>query len=162
MACLRSAIRSWFKFCRLAWSERWLLFQALFLLTVTAVSLRLLGFRRWQAVLARFTPARGVSASRPADALVQQGCAAARIMKMAAARGPCRTNCLQQSLVLWWLLRRRGIDADLRIGVRKEAGQFEAHAWVELAGVVLSDDMDVYQRFTPFNRIIRPSWWGFS
>ncbi len=29
---------------------------------------------------------------------------------------------------------RRGIAADLRIGVRRDAGALEAHVWVECAG----------------------------
>ena len=53
-------------------------------------------------------------------------------MEDAAARNLFfHTNCLEQSLVLWWLLRRRGIAADLRIGARKDSDRFEAHAWVE-------------------------------
>ena len=56
-------------------------------------------------------------------------------MEAAAARHlPFQPNCLEQSLALWWLLRRRGIPADLRIGVRKDAANFEAHAWVEAGG----------------------------
>jgi hypothetical protein len=48
-------------------------------------------------------------------------------------------SCLVESLTLWWLLRRRRIPADLRIGVRTLTGAFESHAWVELSGVVLND-----------------------
>jgi hypothetical protein len=54
------------------------------------------------------------------------------------------------------LLRRRGIAGDLRIGVRKEAGRFEAHAWVELGGRVLNDNEDVGERFAAFGRAILP------
>ena len=41
--------------------------------------------------------------------------------------------------MLWWLLRRRGIAAELRIGARKEFERFEAHAWVEVDSAVLND-----------------------
>jgi Transglutaminase-like superfamily len=52
--------------------------------------------------------------------------------------------------VLLWLLNRRGIPARLRIGVRKEEGELEAHAWIESGGVVLNDTADVSERYRPF------------
>ena len=48
-------------------------------------------------------------------------------------------SCLVESITLWWMLRRRQIPADLRIGVRTITGAFESHAWVELYGTVLND-----------------------
>ncbi len=35
-----------------------------------------------------------------------------------------------------------GVIADLRIGVKKLDGQFEAHAWLEYEGIVLNDYND--------------------
>jgi len=46
------------------------------------------------------------------------------------------------------------------IGVRKATGRFEAHAWVELRGVVLNDSADVRERFAAFDRAIRPARGG--
>ena len=66
------------------------------------------------------------------------------------------TNCLEQSLVLWWLLRRRGIAAELRIGARKEFERFEAHAWVEVDSAVLNDATAEHQHFVPFDGPITP------
>jgi len=51
-------------------------------------------------------------------------------------------------------LKRRGIESDLRIGVRKEANGFEAHAWVEHEGLVLLDPLGSSHRFTPFDEPI--------
>lgn len=74
-------------------------------------------------------------------------------MELAVARHlPFRTNCLEQSLVLQWLLKRRGIPAEMRIGVRKEANRFEAHAWVEFQGAVLNDAVNEHHHFVPFER----------
>jgi len=47
-------------------------------------------------------------------------------------------TCLPQSVALAWLLRRRGVDASVCIGTRKDYGRFEAHAWVEVAGVAIN------------------------
>jgi len=53
---------------------------------------------------------------------------------------------------LWWFLQRRGMPANLRLGVRKSGTSLEAHACVELYGVVLHDD--IYQDFFPFDQDI--------
>jgi transglutaminase superfamily protein len=58
-----------------------------------------------------------------------------------------RFKCLDQSLVLGWLLRRQGVDARILFGARKEDNQMEAHAWVEVGGMGVSDDEGEHQRF---------------
>ena len=45
------------------------------------------------------------------------------------------------------LLRRRGIPASLRIGVRRDAGRIAAHAWIEVAGTPLGEPAAVEERF---------------
>ncbi|NND72406.1 MAG: lasso peptide biosynthesis B2 protein [Rhodothermales bacterium] len=46
--------------------------------------------------------------------------------------------CLAQALVLRFILRRKGISSDLRIGVKKNDDlSIRAHAWVEKDGIVL-------------------------
>ena len=54
------------------------------------------------------------------------------------------------------LLRRHGIESDLRIGTRKAEGRFEAHAWVECEGSILNDASTVHQQFAVFDRPIMP------
>jgi hypothetical protein len=61
-------------------------------------------------------------------------------------------NCLARSLVLWWLLKRRGIDSQIRLGVRKENAILLAHAWIELDQVVLNDRPDVDTFYEPLTR----------
>lgn len=51
-----------------------------------------------------------------------------------------RLNCLPRSLAIYVLLRRRGVPATLRIGVKRFP--FAAHAWVECLGEVLDDSID--------------------
>lgn len=74
----------------------------------------------------------------------------------AARRVLGRDHCLTRSLYLWWLLRRRGVGAKLRIGVRLEDGALEAHAWVEHDGVPVNDRPDVGSDFPPFMDSISP------
>ncbi|MGB5816188.1 MAG: lasso peptide biosynthesis B2 protein [Thermoanaerobaculia bacterium] len=73
----------------------------------------------------------------------------ALLVAIAARNGPYRGSCLSQSLALLYLLQREGIDADLRLGVRKEAS-LEAHAWVEYEGRPLNDTPDVATRYAPY------------
>ena len=42
-----------------------------------------------------------------------------------------RATCLVQALGLYVLLRREGFESRIQIEVTKDAGRFEAHAWVE-------------------------------
>lgn len=67
----------------------------------------------------------------------------------AAAYGVFRPRCLVRSLAIQRMLRRRGIDSStLNIGVRIRNGAFEAHAWVELDGLVVGDSRRHVQSFT--------------
>jgi hypothetical protein len=45
--------------------------------------------------------------------------------------------CLQRSTVTTWMLRRRGFQAELVIGLRQVP--IESHAWVEVEGQVVND-----------------------
>lgn len=144
----------WRKLRRLSAPEWWLLVQAMVLLPLTAVALHLMGLRRWQLVLARLAPVEDAAAASPAEPSFEHARRAARMIAAASRHGLWRANCLEESLVLWWLLRRRAIRAELRIGVRKGASRVEAHAWVELDGLILNDSDDVNRRYPPFDRDI--------
>jgi hypothetical protein len=145
-------IERWKRFWRLSAFERGIVLEATGGLLATWTGLRLVGFRRWERVLAVFTPSAtttGLAQGASESALV-----IARMQKAAARNLFFRANCLEQSLVLWWLLRRRGIDAVLRIGARKDSERFEAHAWVELNSRVLNDASAEHRHFVPFERPI--------
>jgi len=58
---------------------------------------------------------------------------------------------MAESLTLWWLLARRGIKAEFRIGVRTLTGVFESHAWVEYDGHVLNEVEHAGKIFTVFD-----------
>lgn len=155
MAWWRSTAASWRKFQQLPGPDRRLLIQASLLLPVTALALKTLGFRRLHRVMAGL--AAMPQATAPAEAQVlSRVTVTSRMVQVAARRCPWRANCLQQSLALWWLLRRQGIGSDLRIGVHKDTAHFQAHAWVEYQGVALNDHPDVEQRFASFERAIVP------
>jgi hypothetical protein len=61
-----------------------------------------------------------------------------------------RARCLQRSAASVWFLRRRGIPAELVIGVNKFP--FYAHAWAEVGGTVVNDDPTVRERYQEISR----------
>jgi len=63
-----------------------------------------------------------------------------------------RASCLEESLTLWWLLAKHGIFSELRIGVRKDAQSFEAHAWVERDGFALNEPEARHAHYAPFEQ----------
>src|SRR5512139_3281485 len=131
--------------------ERHMLFAALALLPLFRVALRVVGLQRLQARLYR-KPRPG--ATQPAlDELKRTGA----LVNAAAQRVLGRDNCLPRSLYLWWLLRRRDVHCQLRIGVRMADGALEAHAWVEHAGVPINDRADVSDHFPAFDDAVSPS-----
>ena len=79
-------------------------------------------------------------------------------LSVAIKVGPWWPKCLLRSLTLGWLLSRRGIPFVIRIGVpvdtvaakTKHSGDFQAHAWVEHAGIVLNDRQDIASDFSTF------------
>ena len=130
---------------RLSGSEQRLLAQALVLLPLTRGAVYLLGIKHWQRLLSRL-PTSNQALPNPE----QQAHVIARMVKIAAERRIIDANCLQQTLVLWFLLRRHGIDSEICFGARKQEGEVQAHAWVEFFGQALNEDKEVCRHFSPF------------
>jgi hypothetical protein len=135
--------------------ERRQTLAALVWLPVVGLGLRL-GYGRLTAGLARLAPLPAGSLVPSPDAEARAA-AVARSVSRAARFGAVRGSCLTQSLVVWWLLRRCGMDAEVRFGVRRMTDPFQAHAWVEHRGTVLNDTLDVRERFAVFEPIEVPS-----
>lgn len=139
--------------------ERGFLVRAFLLLPVVGWGLRMVGFGGIQAMLHlhsvaprhKFTP----------DEVMKNALTASRMVSIASRHGFYRANCLPSSLALAYLLGKKGIPTDLRVGVRKVGGVFDAHAWIEFQGKPLNDDVDVHERFPAFDQPIdlqkRPS-----
>jgi hypothetical protein len=106
------------------------------LMPVVDLSLRALGVRRtrrWLDRVAGHPIAAAATAARLDDAH--------RLASLAAfggRRGLYPNTCLRQALLVQWLLRRQGLPARLRMGALLRDGALDAHAWVELDGVPLS------------------------
>lgn len=142
------------RFLALPPAERTLLLQSAVLLPLMALGLRLYGFQRWFARLDRSATTQSSFLNPQSSLLIAKRTAA--LVRATTRYTPFHATCLHRSLTLWWLLRRQGIPGDLRIGVRRQDGRFEAHAWVEYQATVLNDTADVNQRFAAFDQVIVP------
>ena len=72
-----------------------------------------------------------------------------QVLAKSADRLPLSCSCLVQSVALLTMLRRRGIFADLRIGVAKGAYGIKAHAWVQYGNEVVLDSA-INEAYIPF------------
>lgn len=141
----------WRRFRRRPPEDRALILRAMLFFPLVRGGLRLFGFRRWKQLLERFSLPASLSLPLPPDALREKALRAARAVRSAELHGPSHPNCLERSLTLWWLLRRKGVESELHIGARKEGPRFEAHAWVELRGNILNDAAEVHRHYARFD-----------
>lgn len=128
-------------------ADRTLSLQAFLLLPILSGCLSLKGLQWTQGGLDKLTarcPRRTIEPSQLQHV--------AQIVNM-AARSSRWGNCLKRSLALWFLLRCQGVETTLRIGVRREQDEFQAHAWIECQNLVLNDRSDVHQQFSAFGEL---------
>ena len=142
------------RFWQLPGSERPIVLQSAFWLTATWFALRLIGFRRWSGFLERDPIVAKTSGNSSQLAEARN---ITRLLSAAASHLFVRTNCLEQAMALSYVLRRRGIPAELRFGARKDSPRLEAHAWVEHLGIPLNEDRGEHLHFLPFENHQRES-----
>jgi len=146
------------KLQRLSANEWWWLVQAVLLLPLTLCGVYWLGVSRWQQILFKLAKSPKTSvpdraALQDKEAIIRRAQAIARMVLIAAHHGGYRANCLQQTLVLWFLLRRNHLESEIRFGARKQEGQLRAHAWVDCFGIALNEESDVCSHFSPLEGV---------
>lgn len=123
--------------------------RSAWLLTLTVISIRCLGFRRTYRMLDAAIPLfRRDRAGGDAEA--HERLLIAALESANKRRSLFIADCLPKSLVLWWLLCTSGLAAEFRLGARVLGGSFQAHAWVERNGRPLNEPSnigDVYNAF---------------
>lgn len=125
-------------------SERALAVGGFGLLVFIDLVMKTAGFHRFHRLLQRW-PSLGPP---PADAqAVERLCTA---VDRAATYYFKRAWCLQRSATAVCLLRLRGVDARLAIGVQKIP--FYAHAWAEVDGRVVNDHPEVQRKYIVLER----------
>lgn len=125
--------------------------RAAILLRLVRLSLRLRGYGKTFTSLQRRVESHaretgtGLQSHEEVRALCQ-------MVRAALRYSFAQFSCLEESLTLWYLLRKQGIPACLRIGVRKENERFEAHAWVELRGEALNQPEELHRHYAAFEQ----------
>jgi hypothetical protein len=137
------------RFTSLDRSDRRLVLQAATLMALVWTGLRLLRFAALRRILDRYavSPATGLGRQRDPMAIDRVRWAITAV----AGRFPSGT-CLAQALAGEVMLRRRGLECELRIGVRASSGSampIEAHAWVLCQGAVAIGALDDLSTFQP-------------
>lgn len=112
------------------------------------LGLRVLGLARFQVWLLKGSAQSPLSLTFPVIKALGEA------VNIAARHSPFPATCLTRSLLLGWLLWRRGVQSQLRIGVRLTEGALDAHAWVEYNGMPVNDQLDVGNSFTLFGDLV--------
>lgn len=114
------------RFTALPASERRLVLTAAGVLPLAKIVLRACGLPAALGIAARMPRCRRQRWNVTAGRL-------GALVHAAAAQLPFRCSCLEQSIAVTWLLRRRGDACALVIDAAPTVGPFEAHAWVDTA-----------------------------
>jgi len=119
------------------------------LVLVPAIQLSL----RWRGFASTVELLGARSNYAPRTATIEEARPTAEAIAVVTSRPFVGARCLGRSLVLWFLLRRRGIDAELVIGAAPPelTGGLPAHAWVEVAGEPVNDTPGVRDRYGSFD-----------
>jgi Transglutaminase-like superfamily len=138
----RAASKPASRVLRLSAGDWRLLAEAIVVMPYIEVALRVMPLDRLLATLGR------EARVREQDLNLER---TARLVDVLLRRYPFHPSCLKKSLVLFALARRRGLPAQLRIGVRKDRGELLAHAWIECAGRTLipGDGVERYHPLPP-------------
>jgi hypothetical protein len=70
-----------------------------------------------------------------------------RLVDLASRLHLLPMTCLVKAFTLRWMLGRRGIPSQLRLGASKTLAEIHAHAWVEINGQTVGESEDITERF---------------
>lgn len=119
------------------------------LLPLIHLGLGWLGYARWHRFLASHPHDRSAYTGNK-DEAVKEARHTAFLVMIAGRHGFFPATCLHQSLLVFWLLRWRGIQTELRIGVQRREGRVLAHAWIKCGEEVIRDSSQVEKDFASF------------
>ncbi len=140
----------WHRFRRLPPRDRVLIAETAGLIIVARLGMRLFPIQRVRALLARNRQGRQ---GRAGACAAETNRRVAWAVRAVASRLPGRTSCLIEALAAEAMLRRRGYECQLRLGVPPADGakRFAAHAWIENEGHVVVGDVDNLHDYATFS-----------
>lgn len=129
-----------------AWPRPPSILRCLAALGAIKLVLRVVGLRRTLRAIQRIAPPAAATVEVSRELVDKIG----RRVSVAAAFFPARAACLEQSLVLYWMLLRVRIPAAFRMGALPS--NFAAHAWVEYRGEPVLES-ELVRTLIPFPRL---------
>lgn len=134
------------RLARLGWTDRVLLVEAMAVLTLASLAIRILPFRHVVRAAAAF--GRPEKEDAPSDLLIRK---IVWWVNSAAKRVPWRAVCFQRGLAVHVMLRRRGVASFLHYGVA-QSDSLKAHVWVSAGGrdVIGGEEAAGYARLATY------------
>ena len=148
-------MHAWRRLLRLPDRDRLLIAEAAGLIVAARLGMRLLPIERLRALLARTRQEHRPPNARAAEANRRVGWA----VRSVASRLPGRNSCLIEALAAEAMLRRRGYECQLRLGVPRAGSAnapFAAHAWIEHNGHVVIGEVQDLHEYAVFSRAAKP------
>ena len=132
--------------------DRWRLVGCVIGLWCVHASLAVSGYGRTRSMIEHCS--KRADPRRATDAELADAQALARLAVSAGHNTMGEATCLRRALLLHGWLRRKGLQPALLLGLPTNApapaaGDFSAHAWVELEGVPLLESDAGYRPFAP-------------
>lgn len=112
---------------QLSWAQRGLLLEAFLWLGLARGLLLTIPFKR---IVPHLELAAKNASPFAGDARAELACEVGRATRAASRNTPWQSACLVQAMTAKMMLKRRGVPSTLYLGLRKEDGELEAHAWL--------------------------------
>ena len=146
-----SLIRKLRSFFSLAGKQQLMVVEAVLLLAVARFLVAFFPFKAYQRTLGKV----GAPLPIPNDIHLAVADEVRKNIVMAARNVPWKAVCLPQAMAGRWMLKRRGIDSVLYLGVESRAPEkkFGGHAWLEAGSMVVTgwremENFTVIAKFT--------------
>jgi hypothetical protein len=133
----------------LTWQDWQDLALAWVMLLLVDIGLRTMPFLRLQRLLERTS--QGCSLEQYQVDVVRLE----HLVGISARNNLYQMTCLRQALALQWMLAKRGVEVELKIGVRKWDDRLEAHSWLEWQEIPIGQTGLVMRRFVPIRNVVK-------
>jgi hypothetical protein len=124
------------KYLQLSPRDRWLLIYYVIMLIVVDLGLRFFGFQKMTSILSTQASKKMIQQQQTVEE-VEEVRHTASLVEIVANRGFFRATCLRQALLVYYLLLKKGIKTELRIGISNKTKSFKSHAWIKYKDEVI-------------------------
>ena len=141
-------------FWRLPPATRRMALEAAVLLALSRALVRYVPLRHWRSCLDTSAPPGRCATAAGSSGTESGSRAVGWVVRRVARRLPFDARCLPQAVAAQWMLRRRRIPSQLRLGARDGTGpDMEMHAWLLVDGeaVVGGENAETYTPLPPFD-----------